>query len=138
MASPMRRPQSKLRGTKKTPPPGKRRAARRSPAKPKVAPVETPASEEPGEDAVVATILSALAEAATLSPRDIAERVADIRRRPSDGPQLWRRYFAAVKQRALSLARQGRIEIVRKGEVVDPEDFKGIVRYRLSRGNNPG
>lgn len=39
----------------------------------------------------------------------------------------------AVKQRAVSLAREGRIEIVRKGQVVDPEDFKGIVRYRLTK-----
>ena len=36
-----------------------------------------------------------------------------------------------VKQQMVHLARTGRIEIVRKGEVVDPEEFRGIVRMRL-------
>ena len=37
----------------------------------------------------------------------------------------------AVKQQAIHLAKSGRIEIIRKGEPVDPRDFKGIVKMRL-------
>lgn len=83
---------------------------------------------------MVTAILQALSEAASLSPRDIAERIAAERAKPNDPPELWRRYFAAVKQHAVNLARAGRIEIVRKGQMVDPSDFKGIVRYRLAGG----
>ena len=37
----------------------------------------------------------------------------------------------AVRQQMVHLARQGRIEIVRRGRPVDPNDFKGVVRLRL-------
>lgn len=97
-------------------------------------PAATPAApKEPVEDPVVAGILDALASGASASPRDIAQHIAAARAKPGDSPNLWRRYFMAVKQRAVSLAREGRIEIVRKGQVVDPEDFKGVVRYRLTK-----
>ncbi len=85
------------------------------------------------DDPVATAILQALAGAASLSFKDIAQHIADQRRRPKDGPDLWRRYQTAVKQQAVHLARQGRIEIVRKGEVADPNDFKGIVRLRLPK-----
>lgn len=102
------------------------------PRKPAPAPVAAP----PAEDPVVAAILDGLSEAASLSPRDIAQRLAAERAKPGDPPDAWRRYFTAVKQHAVNLARTGKIEIVRKGEVVDPSDFKGIVRYRLARGGS--
>ena len=47
------------------------------------------------------------------------------------GPELWRRYMNAVRQQATHLARQGRLEILRKGQPVDPKNFKGVVRLRL-------
>lgn len=94
----------------------------------------TATPETPSEDPVVTAIMHGLSDAASLSPRDIAERIAAERAKPGDPPNVWRRYFAAVKQHAVNLARAGKIEIVRKGKVVDPSDFKGIVRYRLARG----
>jgi len=88
--------------------------------------------KKPAKDDPVATaIMDALARASSLSFKDVAMKIADARRRPKDGPDLWRRYQNAVKQQAVHLARQGRLEIVRKGEVADPNDFKGIVRIRL-------
>ncbi len=75
--------------------------------------------------------LSGLAPGASISLMDAARAVADQRRRPADGPELWRRYMNAVRQQATHLARQGRIEITRKGEPVDPKNFKGVVRLRL-------
>jgi len=82
-------------------------------------------------DPVAIAILGELARSSSLSFKDVAVKIAETRRRPKDGPDLWKRYLNAVKQQAVFLARQGRIEIVRKGEVADPNDFKGIVRLRL-------
>lgn len=82
-------------------------------------------------DPVAEFILETLSEAGSLAPVDIARAIGARRRRPSDKPDAWRRYLVPVKQQMLHLARAGEIEIVRKGEVVDPEDFRGIVRMRL-------
>lgn len=67
-----------------------------------------------------------------VSPEAVARAFAETRRRPKDPPDLWRRYFAPVKQQALALARAGRLEFVRKGEAVDPERVKGLVKYRAA------
>ncbi|MBL4614835.1 MAG: DUF3253 domain-containing protein [Magnetovibrio sp.] len=85
------------------------------------------------DDPIAIAILDALAGANSLSFKDVAERIAEARRRPKDRPELWRRYLSAVKQQAVFLARNKRIEIMRKGEVADPNDFKGIVRIRLPK-----
>ena len=123
--------------TARRPPRRKRRVEKlRAPKRPK--PRAAPsAPKEPGEDPVVTGMLEALAAAESLSPRDVAQHIAAGRAKPGDSPNLWRRYFLAVKQHAVNLAREGRIEIVRKGEVVDPEDFRGIVRYRLAKPDQP-
>lgn len=84
----------------------------------------------PKDDPVAEAVLSAIDGGKSVTFKDVAMAIAEQRRRPKDGPELWRRYLTAVKQQARHLARQGRIEIVRKGEVVDPDDFKGIVRIR--------
>ncbi|MBF0251387.1 MAG: DUF3253 domain-containing protein [Alphaproteobacteria bacterium] len=75
-----------------------------------------------------------LADGRTLSFKDVAMKIADGKRKPKDRPDLWRRYMTAVKQQAVHLARQGRVEILRKGEVADPNDFKGLVKMRLAKG----
>jgi hypothetical protein len=88
-------------------------------------------------DPVATAILAALAgvrTGGTVAPETVARAIGNARARPSDGPNAWRRYLPAVKQQALHLARQGRIEIVRKGRPVDLADFKGVVRYRLPPG----
>ena len=87
--------------------------------------------DEKRPDPVAEYILEALAERGPLAPIDIARAYGEKRRRPSDKPDAWRRYMMPVKQQMLHLARAGKIEIVRKGEVVDPEDFRGIVHMRL-------
>lgn len=95
-------------------------------------------AEKPADDPVAVTILQTLAglsTGASISLMDAAKAVAETRRRPSDGPELWRRYMNAVRQQATHLARQGRIEILRKGQPVDPNNFKGVVRLRLPLPN---
>lgn len=116
-------------------PPRMRRVKRPAVPLPKLKPAAEPVAakpEPPVEDPVITSILESLAGASTLSPRDIAVRIAAARAKPGDGPNPWRRYFTAVKQQALHLAREGRIEIVRKGAAVDPAEVKGVVRYRLA------
>jgi hypothetical protein len=95
---------------------------------------ETPraAALDPRAEAILAE-LAAQKPGRALSPEAVARAVAASRAKPSDPPQLWRRYLGAVKQQAVFLARQGRIEIVRKGKPVDPNDFKGVIRLRLAR-----
>ncbi|MCP5373224.1 MAG: DUF3253 domain-containing protein [Hyphomicrobiales bacterium] len=82
-------------------------------------------------DPVAEAILAALAGGAVVAPDDVAKSIAAARAKPSDGPGLWRRYLPAVKQQAVFLARQGRIEILRKGQPADPNDFRGLVKLRL-------
>lgn len=85
----------------------------------------------PQDDPIAITILEMLADGASLQFKDIAVRIFEKRRKAKDRPDGWRRYMTSVKQQAVHLARQGRVEIVRKGQVADPNDFKGIVRVRL-------
>ena len=90
--------------------------------------------ESAGLDPVAAVILetlNALPADKSIGLMDAARAVAEERRKPGDGAELWRRYMRAVRQQAIHLARQGRIEIIRKGAPVDPNDVKGVVRLRL-------
>lgn len=79
----------------------------------------------------ILTLLSGQEPGRSISPMDAAKAVAEGRGRRDDSPDPWRRYMNAVRQQAVHLARQGRIEITRKGKPVDPNDFKGVVRLRL-------
>ena len=45
----------------------------------------------------------------------------------------WRSLLGDVRQAAVSLARAGRIDILRKGRSVDPDSVHGVVRLRLRR-----
>ena len=84
-------------------------------------------------DPVAEKILEMLATAPpdkSLSPEDVARAVAESRRRPSDPPDLWRRYLPAVKQQALYLARAGKLIVMRKGKPVDAQTAKGVIRYK--------
>ena len=66
--------------------------------------------------------------------RDALRAFAATRAKPSDPPDLWRRYLPAVRQQALHLARQGRIAILRKGKPVDPnKPVKGVIRLAPPR-----
>lgn len=88
---------------------------------------------EPKDDPLAQAILSLAAERGSVSPQDVARSVAAARGRPKDPPDLWRRYLTPVKQQGLHLARQGRIEIVRGGEAVEPDKAKGLFKYRLPK-----
>lgn len=84
-------------------------------------------------DPVAEFILDTLGVQDSAAPVDIARALGEARKRASEKPDAWRRFMNPVKQQMVHLARAGLIEIVRKGEVVDPEDFRGVVRMRLKR-----
>jgi len=77
--------------------------------------------------------LAALPAEKSVAPDDIARGFAETKRKPNDGRDLYKRYRQAVKEQAIHLARAGRVEILRRGEPVDPNDFKGVWRLRLKR-----
>lgn len=86
-------------------------------------------------DPVAEAILSVLQAApdGTCQPKEVAEFIAEGRRTRKDPPDLWRRYLMAVNQQARFLARTGAIDIIRKGEVVDPHaPIKGLIKLRLA------
>lgn len=89
---------------------------------------------QPKDDPLAQAILDLAAERGSVSPQDVARAIAAARARPKDPPDLWRRYLTPVKQQGLHLARQGRIEIVRGGQAVEPDKAKGLFTYRLPQG----
>ncbi|MBT3237341.1 MAG: DUF3253 domain-containing protein [Rhodospirillaceae bacterium] len=82
------------------------------------------------DDPVVVSIMIAVQGGNTPTVQDVARQIADEKKKPKDGPDLWRRYMKAVKQQAIHMARAGRIEIIRKGEAIDPREAKGLFRLR--------
>ena len=87
-------------------------------------------------DPIAEFILDGLANVADNDPvthERVAKAFWEYRKRPNDKPDAWRKYLNSVKQQAIFLARRGDIELTRRGEVVDPNNFKGLVRLRLAR-----
>jgi|TARA_B110000444_G_C18808498_1_gene581300 hypothetical protein len=89
------------------------------------------ANEANYDDPIAIAILDILSGGKAPTFKDVAYAIANERRKPKDGPNLWRRYLNAVKQQAIHLAKSGRITLIRKGQPVDPKNFKGIVTMQL-------
>jgi hypothetical protein len=60
----------------------------------------------------------------SICPSEVARTLAG----GEDGP--WRPLMGPVRQAAAALARAGRIEVLRKGKPVPPEEVRGVVRLR--------
>ena len=61
----------------------------------------------------------------SVGPGDVARALA---------PQDWQALLPRIRQAAVVLARQGRLEILRKGKPADPASFKGVYRLRIAAG----
>lgn len=85
------------------------------------------------EDPVRLFLLAHLSERISKSPQELARAFHATRAKPEDGPDAWRRYLLAVRQQALSLARQGEVEFLRKGQVIGPDEVRGVVRLRRKK-----
>lgn len=59
----------------------------------------------------------------SICPSEVARAVA---------PEDWRSVMTRVRREAIVLAREGQIEILRKGKPVDPsEEIRGVIRLRI-------
>ena len=67
--------------------------------------------------------------------RQVADRGAEKSICPSDVAQaldpVWRPLLTPVRQAAIRLARDGRIDILRKGRPIDPAETRGVIRLRI-------
>lgn len=90
--------------------------------------------DKPKDDALVRCILDMAGSDKPVTPQEIAIAFSKDRVGPKDPPDAWRRWLNPVKQQVLHLARTGRLEIVRNGQIVDPDEVRGMVRVRLPAG----
>ena len=87
-------------------------------------------------DPVAQFILETLQHRVSATPIEIARALGEQRRRPIEKKaDAWRRFLNPVKQQMVFLARLGEIEITRKGELLDPENFRGVVKMRLKQSH---
>jgi hypothetical protein len=63
----------------------------------------------------------------SICPTEAARRLAG---NPAD--DAWRRQLSPIRLAAQRLAKAGRIEILRKGKKIAPEDVHGVIRLRLA------
>lgn len=68
-------------------------------------------------------LLDAKGAGKSVGPEEVAKAV---------DPEGWRRVLPQVRSTAVGLARQGRLEITRKGKATDPDTFKGVYRLRAA------
>lgn len=86
----------------------------------------------PSEDELDRTILDLVAARGagkTICPSEAARALA------GNDPTAWSRLMPLVRRAAIRLMKEGRVEIRRKGRVVDPDDFRGV--YRLALPGSP-
>lgn len=78
------------------------------------------------DEAIVETILQLCAAAGLddkVKPEDVAMELY---------PEAWQSLSKRIRLTARQLAEAGHIQILRKGEPADPDDFKGVYRLRIS------
>ena len=59
----------------------------------------------------------------SLCPTDVARAVS---------AEDWRPLLGAVRKVAADLARQGKLEILRKGKPINPDEMRGVIRLRAT------
>ena len=69
-------------------------------------------------------LLSQVRDSESISPNDIAKAI---------DRENWQRELPKVRAVVVGLARQGRVELLRKGKPVQPDGLKGIYRLRLAK-----
>jgi hypothetical protein len=63
---------------------------------------------------------------------------SEVARLLAPGEDRWRGLMAAVRDAAIGLAREGRIEVLRKGRPVDPAgEIRGVIRLRIREEDRP-
>lgn len=66
--------------------------------------------------------------------RDKSICPSEVARALAPAEDEWRRLMSQVRAAAIRLARQGRVEVLRKGKPVDPNaEIRGVIRLRIAR-----
>lgn len=85
---------------------------------------------KPDEAVIAETLLRLVAERGadkTVCPSEVARALG------GPHPDGWGPLMQPVRRAAVRLMKDGRIVILRKGRVVDPDDFRGVYRLSLPR-----
>jgi hypothetical protein len=85
-------------------------------------------------DPLAQTILALCAAAGPGKTIDPTEAAKYFARQREEDDLAWRGHLTQVRARAVALARVGRLVIYRKGKPADPDDFRGVYRLGLPRG----
>ncbi len=87
-------------------------------------------SEPPKLADVILDLCQKAAPSGTIDPVDAAKAFADLSKRGREAP--WESFLIPVRENAVRLAKEGKINIYRKGEKVDPETFRGVYTLGLA------
>ena len=92
---------------------------------------DAPASRTPTADApltraqdVVLQLCAARGAERSICPTEAARALA------GEASEDWRRHLPEVRAAAVALARAGRLEILRKGRPIPPDEMRGVIRLR--------
>ncbi|WP_120008920.1 DUF3253 domain-containing protein [Teichococcus vastitatis] len=92
----------------------------------------TPPFARPSPEALTAEILRRTAETGSdksICPSEVARALAP--------EEHWRSLMGPVRDAALALLREGRIEILRKGKPVSADAVRGVIRLRAAGTGAP-
>jgi hypothetical protein len=87
---------------------------------------QNPTSNDPAEQAILALVI-ARGPDKSICPTEAARALAG---HPPD--EKWRGSLSPIRLAAQRLAKAGKIQILRKGKPIAPEDARGVIRLRLA------
>ncbi|WP_376091084.1 DUF3253 domain-containing protein [Roseomonas sp. CCTCC AB2023176] len=85
----------------------------------------TGSAPSPDPTAIAAEIVRLASERGptrSICPSEVARSLA---------PEDWRPLMGPVRQAAVALTRDGRLDILRKGKPIDPAALRGVIRLRI-------
>ena len=72
----------------------------------------------------------------SFTPTEAAQELRPPRPDEVKGAEKWRGFLRQVRAEAVGLARKGRVDILRRGEVADPtKPIKGLIQIRKTPGS---
>lgn len=80
-------------------------------------------------EAVILRLIAARGPGRTICPSEAARAVA------GDHPDQWGPLMQPARRIAVRLMKEGQLVITRKGRPVDPDDFRGVYRLSLPKGD---
>ena len=87
------------------------------------------------DDPLAQTLIALCAAVGPGKSIDPSEAAKHFARQRDEDDLAWRDHLTQVRSRAVALARAGRLVIYRKGKPADPNDFRGVYRIGLPRGD---